>query len=410
MSASCRSCGAPLTPFMSLGKQPVSQARYTADAIHDGIIDDEPFYNLDVAVCPSCSLFQIMDQPSPEVMFDDDYPYYTSTSKGMAEHFGRAADLLRHRFVPEGGRVVEIGSNDGCFLRHIAGAGVSHLGIEPASRVAEVARAAGVRVRESFFDEHVADEVRQELGPVHLVYAANVIAHIPDVGTVGRGVARLLDDDGVFVFEVAYLGDVLRNVSLDQIYDEHVFTFSVLAARNVFARCGLDLIDLEPLPVHGGSMRFFLAPAGKRVAAPIVGEYLERERAAGFDDADVYERFRHACEITRNQLRGLVDDLAARGAVVAGYGATAKSTTLLNYCGLTARHIAFISDNTPAKIGKVSPGVHIPIVSPEEFRARRPDYALLLAWNHRAEIEAKEHDFGARGGKWILHVPEVQVT
>ncbi len=395
---------------MSLGRQPVSQARYTADAVHDGIIDDEAFYNLDVAVCPSCSLFQLMDQPPPEVMFDANYPYYTSTSRAMAEHFGRAADLLRHRFVPDGGRVIEIGSNDGCFLRHIAGAGIDHLGIEPASGVAAVAREAGVRVRETFFDEHVAEDVRTEMGRVHLIYAANVIAHIPDVGTVGRGIARLLDDSGVFVFEVAYLGDVLKNISLDQIYDEHVFTFSVLAVKNVFARCGLELIDLEPLPVHGGSMRFFLAPQGQRAAAPIVGEYLRQELAARFDGTEIYEQFRNACEMTRDRLRGLVEDLASHGAVVAGYGATAKSTTLLNYCGLTPQQIRFISDNTPAKIGKVSPGVHIPIVSPEEFRARRPDYALLLAWNHRAEIEAKERDFGARGGKWILHVPQVQVA
>jgi methylation protein EvaC len=410
VSNSCRSCDTPLTPFMSLGRQPVSQARYTAAAIHDGLIPGEAFYRLEIAVCPSCALFQLMDQPPPEVMFDADYPYFTGTSKAMAEHFRQAAESLRARFVPEGGRVVEIGSNDGCFLRHIASAGIAHLGIEPAAGVAAAARAAGIQVRESFFDEAVAADVRRELGSAHLIYAANVIAHIPDVGAVGRGVARLLDDRGVFVFEVAYLGDVLTNVSLDQIYDEHVFTYSVLAVRNVFARCGLDLIDLEPLPVHGGSMRFFLAPAGQRAPTRIVRDYLACELAAGFDGPDVYERFRQSCESRRATLRRLLDGLSASGTVVAGYGATAKSTTLLNYCGLTSRHIAFISDNTPAKIGKVSPGAHIPIVSPEEFRARKPDYALLLAWNHRAEIEGKERDFGARGGRWILHVPEVRVV
>jgi len=395
---------------MSLGRQPVSQARFTAAAIRDGIIDGEVFYPLDVAVCPSCSLFQLMDQPPPEVMFDSKYPYFTGTSAAMVAHFRTAADRLRARFVPDGGRVVEIGCNDGSFLRHLATAGVAHLGIEPASGVAAVARAAGVQVRECFFDETTADEVRRDFGSAHLIYAANVIAHIPDVGSVGRGVARLLDDRGVFVFEVAYLGDVLENISLDQIYDEHVFTWSVLAARNVFGRCGLELIDLEPLPVHGGSMRFFLAPAGQRPPAPVVREYLLRELDAKFDGPEVYERFKRACETTRLRLRGLINELNARGAMVAGYGATAKSTTLLNFCGLSARHVAFISDNTPAKIGKVAPGTHIPIVSPEEFRARKPDYALLLAWNHRNEIEAKERDFGTRGGKWILHVPEVRIA
>ncbi len=396
---------------MSLGRQPVSQARFTPEAIKNGgAIADEVFYTLDVAVCPSCSLFQLMDQPPPEVMFDAKYPYLTGTSAAMIEHFRRAAETLCARFVPETGRVVEIGSNDGSFLRQMAMAGINHLGIEPAEGVAAVARAAGVNVRTSFFNEETAADVRRDLGSVHLVYAANVIAHIPDVGSVARGVARLLDDRGVFVFEVAYLGDVLENVSLDQIYDEHVFTWSVLAVRNVFGRFGLELIDLEPLPVHGGSMRFFLAPAGQKVATPIVAEYLERELAAKFDEPEVYERFRRACETTRLRLRGLVNELNARGAMVAGYGATAKSTTLLNFCGLGARHIAFISDNTPAKIGKVSPGTHIPIVSPEEFRARKPDYALLLAWNHRREIEAKEREFGVHGGRWILHVPEVRIA
>jgi methylation protein EvaC len=178
----------------------------------------------------------------------------------------------------------------------------------------------------------------------------------------------------------------------------------------VFARCGLELIDLEPLPVHGGSMRFFLAPSGRRAPSPIVADYLARERAAKLDQGEVYERFRRACETTRQRLRALLEELSADGAVIAGYGATAKSTTLLNYCGLSPRHVAFISDNTPAKVGKLSPGAHIPIVLPEEFRSRQPDYALLLAWNHRAEIEAKEQDFRRRGGKWIIYVPEVRIT
>jgi len=395
---------------MSFGRQPISQARHTPAAVRCGVIADEMFYELAVAVCGACSLFQLVNQPPPQAMFDAAYPYLTGTSQSMAEHFRRAAQTLCARFVPEAGRVVEIGSNDGSFLRHVAGAGIAHLGVEPSSGVATVARDAGVHVMEAFFDEQVAADIKRRFGPINLIYAANVIAHIPNVGAVGRGVAHLLGDDGVFVFEVAYLGDVLNNVSLDQIYDEHVFTFSVLAACNVFARCGLELIDLEPLPVHGGSMRFFLAPSGRRVPSPIVADYLARERAARLDQSQVYDRFRRACETTRQRLRALLETLSADGAVIAGYGATAKSTTLLNYCGLTPRHIAFISDNTPAKVGKVSPGAHIPIVLPEEFRARQPDYALLLAWNHRAEIEAKEQDFRRRGGKWILYVPEVEIT
>jgi methylation protein EvaC len=389
---------------MSFGRQPISQARYTRAALRDGVIAEETFYQLEVAVCGACSLFQLVNQPPPQAMFDADYPYFTGTSRSMAEHFRRAAQTLCTRFVHEAGRVIEIGSNDGSFLRHVAGAGISHLGIEPSSGVAEVARSAGVQVVEAFFDQQLAADLRRRLGPINLVYAANVIAHIPDVGAVGRGVARLLGEDGVFVFEVAYLGDVLNNVSLDQIYDEHVFTFYV------FARCGLELIDLEPLPVHGGSMRFFLAPSGRRTPSPIVADYLVRERAAKFDQGEVYERFRRACVTTRQRLRTLLEELSADGAVIAGYGATAKSTTLLNYCGLSPRYIAFISDNTPAKVGKLSPGAHIPIVLPEEFRSRHPDYALLLAWNHRAEIEAKEQDFRRRGGKWILYVPEVGIT
>jgi len=157
-------------------------------------------------------------------------------------------------------------------------------------------------------------------------------------------------------------------------------------------------------------MRFFLAPSGRRTPSPIINDYIAREQAAGLDQADVYDRFRRACEATRESLRTLLEELAANGAVIAGYGATAKSTTLLNYCGITPRHIAFISDNTPAKVGKVSPGVHIPIVLPQEFRDRQPDYALLLAWNHRGEIESKEQEFRQRGGKWILYVPEVGIA
>jgi len=372
--------------------------------------DDEYFFDLDPAVCPSCKTFQIVEQPDPTRMFHENYAFFTRSSKWMVEHFTRFAGWLRETYLPgEDPFCVEIGSNDGAMLQSIADAGIRHLGVEPSANVAAEARRHGVNSEVAFFGQETAARVRAQHGPADSISAANVMCHIPDLRDVAQGVDTLLKDEGVFIFEDPYLGDVLEKTSYDQIYDEHVFLFSALSVGNIFRPHGLELIDVIPQWTHGGSMRYVLGRAGRHVVSPAVGALLKREREQGLQHPATYDRFRENCERSRSALRSILNDVRGAGKRVVGYGATSKSTTVINYCDLGPEQIEFISDTTPIKQGKLSPGAHVPIRPYEDFQADYPDFALLFAWNHEREIMAKEEAFMAQGGKWIVFVPQPEI-
>jgi len=267
----CRACGEKIEAFMSLGHQPAAQVLVDPEERRDLFT-----YELKPAVCYSCCLLQLVEVPAPEFLFCGSYPYFTGTSQAMSEHFRQWADRLLGQLT---GRpdpvVVEIGSNDGTFLQNIAGQGVRHLGVEPAASVAQVAREKGVSVLETFFNARTATQIRARQGPADAIVAANVIAHIPAINEVAGGVSILLKDDGIFTFEAIYLGDLVRNTILDQLYDEHVFTFSVQSVYQVFGRFGLELIDVEHQETHGGSMRYTLSHKGRYPVQKSVEKALE---------------------------------------------------------------------------------------------------------------------------------------
>lgn len=407
MSGRCRICGAPIAAFMSFGRMPIANGFLTASEIAS-----EYFFELAPSFCDRCGMFQIVEQPQPDKMFHGQYAFYSSTSRYMQAHFQRFADavkgtVLTGRFDPF---VVELGSNDGIMLRHFRDSGMRHLGVEPSVNVADVARGHGIRTVSAFFGRKLADDIVAEHGHADAILAANVMCHIPDLSGVAAGVQRLLKSDGVFIFEDPYLGDMIAKTSYDQIYDEHVFIFSATSISRAFADQGFELVDIAPQVTHGGSMRYTLARKGSRAVAPRVAEQLAQERAQGLDKAETYEHFRQSCETSRHRLMQALDTMRREGERVVGYGATSKSTTVTNYCGITPAHVEFISDTTPIKQGKLSPGAHIPVRPYEEFTSQYPDCALLFAWNHAAEIREKEQAFIAAGGRWLVYVPEVKIV
>jgi methylation protein EvaC len=406
MSRSCRACGAPITAFMSFGRMPIANGFLT-----EAEVADEYFFQLAPAFCSACGMFQLIEQPAPERMFHGQYAFHSRTSRHMQLHFERFAALVRDRVLAarEDPFVVELGSNDGIMLRHFRAAGIRHLGIEPSENVADVARQEGIQTISEFFDPGLAQRIVAQHGRADAILAANVMCHIPDIRGVAAGVAALLQPDGVLMFEDPYLGDMLAKTSYDQIYDEHVFIFSATSVAAVFGAHGLELIDLLPQTTHGGSMRYVLAPRGSHAVGPAVAAVLDEERRQGLDRPGTYDRFRERCEASREALRSLLDRLRDEGRRVVGYGATSKSTTVMNYCGLGPEHIEFVSDTTPIKQGKLTPGTHIPVKPYEAFADNPPEYALLFAWNHAAEIFEKEQSFRAGGGRWIMFVPEVDV-
>ena len=235
------------------------------------------------------------------------------------------------------------------------------------------------------------------------------MCHIPYLHSVVAGIKVLLKPDGVMVFEDPYLGDIIEKTSYDQIYDEHAFYFSVASVSYLFEQHGLEVVDVLTKNVHGGSMRYIVAHKGAREASPAVAVHREKEKALGLHLPKTYQQFRRNVEQSRTALMAILGDLKRQGKRGVGYGATSKSTTVTNFCGITPELVEFISDTTPIKQGKFSPGAHIPVRPYEEFIAEYPGYALLFAWNHAEEIMAKEQEFMAQGGKFVVYVPKVEI-
>lgn len=405
-TTSCRVCRGPVEEFLDLGRQPLSDAFRLPDAD-----DDEFFYDLRVGLCGSCSMVQLMREVPREKMFHADYPYHSSGSRLMREHFEATAErLARTELTGPDPFVVEIGCNDGIMLHALAERGIRHLGVEPSAGVARVAAERGIDVRIDFFEEATALDIAATHGPADVIYAANTICHIPYLDSVFRGVDALLGPGGVFVFEDPYWGDIVEQVSFDQIYDEHFYLFTARSVQAMARRFGFDLVDVAALPVHGGEIRYSLARIGERTPSGAVAALIATERERGLDRSATARRFAARVHRVRDDLVTLLRDLRAQGRRVVGYGATAKSATVANFCGLGPDLITFVSDTTPAKQGRLTPGSHIPVVGPGDFRTARPDYAVLFAWNHAEEIMAQEDGFRAGGGRWIRYVPDVQTV
>jgi len=398
-------CDNSIEPFMSFGKMPLANGFLTPDQFCD-----EYFFELCVAFCSRCGMFQLTEQPEREKMFNQQYAFFSGTSKLMAVHFQQFAEYVKKTYLSAPNPlVVEIGSNDGIMLKHFADAGIRHLGIEPSANVAQVAIERGINTISRFFDEDCARKIVKEHGLADAFLGANVMCHIPYLHSVAEGIRVLLKPKGVAIFEDPYLGDVIENTSYDQIYDEHVFVFSLSSVNYLFSRHDMEIIDIQPQKTHGGSMRYVLARKRMYPVSDRVLVQAAKEKNMGLDNPPTYESFRENCEYSRERLICLLGDLRQQKKRIVGYAATSKSTTIINYCGISADLIEFISDTTPIKQGKFSPGAHIPVRAYEEFQKSYPDYALLFAYNHEKEIRAKEQKFIEAGGKWVVYVPQVKV-
>jgi len=390
---------------MSFGRMPIANGFLREDQF-----SDEYFFELKVAFCEKCSMVQLADQVDREKMFHEEYAFFSSTSQRMATHFASFAEMVISDYLKSSDPlVVEIGSNDGIMLQNFARRGIRHLGIEPSANVAESARAKGIKTVCRFFDEDLAREIVDQHGQADVFLGANVMCHLPYLHSVAAGIKLVLKPDGVLIFEDPYLGDIVAKTSYDQIYDEHAFYFSVASLSNLFAPHELEIVDVQPQTVHGGSMRYVVAHKGACRVSPAVAAQRAREDALGLKMPATYANLRRNIERSRQDLMSLLRDLQTQGKRVVGYGATSKSTTVTNYCGITPDLVEFISDTTPIKQGKFSPGAHIPVRPYEEFASQPPDYALLFAWNHGEEIMEKEQKFQNAGGKWIVYVPQVKI-
>lgn len=390
---------------MSFGRMPIANGFLTPETFAT-----EFFFELRVGHCEACSMVQLTDLVDPHMLFHGDYAYFSSISTRMTAHFRRYAEAVMTGSLGSDPLVVEIGSNDGILLGNFARAGMRHVGIEPSANVARAATDQGIRSVCRFFDEETASDVRRSDGPAAVILGANVICHIPNIHAVLRGVDILLEERGAFIFEEPYLADIIEKTSYDQVYDEHVFYFSLTSLAPLVARYGMEIVDASPQNVHGGSMRYVVARRGAREPSPAVAVLAEHERLIGLGEPATYSALRDRIHQSRDSLTALLQDLRSAGKRVTAYGATSKSTTVTNFCGIGPDLIEFVSDTTPGKQGKFTPGVHIPVVPYEYFARAHPDYAVLFAWNHAEEIFEKEAAFARAGGRFIRYVPRVEIV
>ncbi len=395
----CKVSGKNIKPFMSFGKMPMANGFLGSNEFKD-----EFFYNLEVGFSEENFLFQVNDHPKSNKIFNNRYPFYTHKSNYMKIHFNNYFNWIKKNFIKNNSKVIEIGSNDGTFLKNFQEANIEHLGIEPSKNVADLSKKNGVNVLNQFFNFENASNLKDFKGKTDVICAANVVCHIPNLIDLIKAVDILLSKDGIFVFEEPYLGSMLKKTSYDQIYDAHVFMFSILSVRKIFKKFNFDLVDVFPQITHGGSMRYVIARQGKKNISPNVEIKIKDEVSMNMDNIKAYLEFKKNCEISKESFVKKILKYKNDKKKICGYAATAKSSTVLNYCKIGKDIIEFIADSTDEKIGKFSPGMHIPIVSIKEFHLKKPDIAILFAWNHKKEILEKEKNFSKEGGAWISHV------
>jgi SAM-dependent methyltransferase len=401
----CRSCGhQPLDPVLSLGETPLANSLVPADRLDAA----EPRYPLDVVFCSRCALVQITVSVPPEEMFTE-YAYFSSFADTVTENARLLVErLVQDRELRAGNLAMEIASNDGYLLKNYVAAGVPVLGIDPARNIAEVAIGNGVPTRAEFFGRELAQQLVGEGLRADVLHANNVMAHVPDVNGVVAGIATVLADDGVAVIETPYVREMVDRLEFDTIYHEHLFYYSLSSFDALLRRNGLAAVDVEKIPIHGGTIRVYAAKPGTPVA-PAVKDLLTDEQQLGMTTIDYYRDFASRVDSLCDQLRELLLGLRRDGKRIAAYGAAAKGATLLNRIGVGAATIDFVADRNVHKQGLYMPGVHIPIVDPERLLADRPDYVLLLAWNFADEVMAQQSAYKAQGGQFIVPVPEPAV-
>lgn len=400
----CRGCGGTrLERFLGLGAQPLANAFLRDSADFAG----EPFFPLNVWFCPDCTLVQLVDVIDPEVLFRD-YIYVTGTSTTIATHNDAYADTVTDLLgLGADDLVVEVASNDGSLLSRFADRGIRTLGVEPAVNIAELARASGIETVNEFFNLGTALALRERYGRAGAVIGNNVLAHVDGTRDFLAGFRALLADDGLAIVEVPYVGDLIDRLEYDTVYHEHLCYFSITALARLCDEVGLRITRVDHVPVHGGSIRMYATPASTSAGhAPEVNDLMARERDRGLTSAATYRAFARAVERTRSELLTLLRGLREDGRTVAAYGAPAKGNTLLNYCGIGPDLVEYTVDRNPLKVGRFTPGMHLPVLPVETLLERRPDYVLILAWNFADEIMEQQRAYHDAGGRFILPIPQ----
>jgi len=391
---------------LDLGVQPLANNLLR----EEDLSKPEPRFPLRLAVCESCWLLQILDLVPPVDLFSE-YLYFSSFSDAMLRHSEAAANRYIQEFgLGKKSLVTEVASNDGYLLQFFHKRGVPSLGIEPAANIAKVAREKGIETLVEFFGRDLAGRLAASGRRADLILGNNVFAHAPNTNDFVAGLAASLKPEGRIILEFPYAADFIEHNEFDTIYHEHVFYFSLTALMPLFERHGLSIFHVERVAIHGGSLRLFAGIKGAHIAQASVASLLAEERQKGFPGLDYYQGFADRVLNLKQSLVKLLRDLKQQGKSIAAYGASAKGSTLLNFFGVGRGELDFVVDRSTYKQGRLTPGMHLPIVGPEQLLERRPDYTLLLTWNFAEEILEQQRAYRDGGGKFIIPIPQVKVV
>tara|TARA_B100001057_G_scaffold195871_2_gene196593 strand:- start:289 stop:1473 length:1185 start_codon:yes stop_codon:yes gene_type:complete len=383
--------------FLDLGKQPITNNFLTKKNPKN-----EFFYNLKLIFHNTTKLVSLAKFMPPKKMFNDKYAHRASASKTMSIAYSNLAKSIKNNFKPKS--ILEIGSNDGVFIKHFKQ--IKNLGVEPCKNLAKITNQAGIKTYDKFWTYKIAKKIVSQNGKVDVIYSANTISHIHNLNETFKAIDYTLNEKGVFILEDPSLVEVLKNRSYDQFYDEHAYVFSISALKNMTKNTNLKIFNIEKLKTHGGSNRvYFKKIYNKKIKiSKVVSDHLKKEKKLGINSIKIYTDFSKKVENSKKKLIKIFKLLKRKKEKIIGYGATYKSSTVLNYCNLDNKFIDYFLDTTPTKIGKFTPGTHIPIL---KYKKISPNirYVFLGAWNFKDEIFKKEKKFIKRGGKFISHVP-----
>lgn len=401
----CRLCeSGELELVLPIRPSPIADAYVTADKLNE----PQELYPLDLYLCLDCGHLQHLDIVNPEILFRD-YIYVTSSSLGLVEHYRQYASEIINKFKTEpGSLVVEIGSNDGSLLKFFKEEHqMQVLGIDPARKIAREATDRGIPTLPEFFTSEIAGNIREEHGPAKIVTANNVFAHADNLADIVKGIRLLLADDGIFVFEVSYLVDIIDKFLFDTVYHEHVSYHSILPLKRFFESLGMQLFDINRIKSKGGSIRGFAQrlPEGTRKVATTVDELAILEETRGINKPAAFKKYYSDIEHRKNVLNDFLDSVLKEGKTIAGYGASTTVTTLMNHFLLSDK-LDFLVDDNPLKQNTYSPASHIPVLASDVIYGKRPDYILILAWQYAEPIIKKHGKYIDGGGKFIIPLPE----
>ena len=391
----CRILNKKCKIFLNFGKMPIANGfLYKKD------FKKEYFFDLKVAFSEKLSLFQLVSNPDPKKMFNKDYPFYTSSSKFMVKHFRKYSTWIKKNYLPTNGKLLELGSNDGTFLNNFK----SHfaLGFEPSKSVHKEAKSKGLNSINKFFNSQNIKKLVKKNIKFDVIVGSNVICHIPDQINLIKNFNKLITQDGHIIFEEPYLGSMYEKTSYDQIYDEHIYMFSASSIQKIYALHGFKLIDVIPQKTHGGSLRYIISKNNNKLISVRLKKILDQEKKLSIDKFKGCLNFKYKVEQSKKKLIKKIKQFKKDGHKICGYGATSKSTTILNYCKLNSKFIDCIFDTTPDKIGKFSPGTHIPILDYKKFKKSNYKKIFLFAWNHKKEIMKKEKNL--KNLHWFSHI------